>query len=555
MASCEDMLDPKSDLVMYVEDNQLNTVHDTLYSAVGVLLQMQKVMDKTFLLGEVRGDLVSVTDAATSDLKALASFDADTLNSYNRPEDYYAVINNCNYFIATADSGFVKQGRSVFARELAAVRSFRAWAYLQLALNYREVPFYTHFLGTQAEANAVMRQPKKGLDEICSLLIEDLRPWANTLPLEVPASYYIPARLMLGELCLWSGRYQEAAQYYHDFLTDNDNPRPIGVSRYIRWSTTDLPPQGYTDSYSTLFSSGDLSDYVCTIPLENTAFYGTITDLPEIYTSTEDNNGFFQLTYSTGLLELSEAQSYYYVYTQNNRRDTVSMKTDSILVTITDRKRVGDLRLAGVVRESASNNRGSSKYNSVNMINRKFSANALPLYRTAVVYLHYAEALNRAGFPTAAFAILKYGLSMQTLQRVNGNPIDPRERAKAGTLLTFNQYTFTSQNTCGVHSRGSGDVEANPEYVMPQPAEALATYADTVAYQQLRIEDLILEELALEACFEGQRFYDLMRVALRRNDPAYLADRVALRNGADQPDEALRARLMQPSAWYLPLRR
>ena len=41
-----------------------------------------------------------------------------------------------------------------------------------------------------------------------------------------------------------------------------------------------------------------------------------------------------------------------------------------------------------------------------------------------------------------------------------------------------------------------------------------------------------------------------MRVALRRGDPAYLADPVSRRNGA--VDEGLRSLLMNTNNWYLP---
>ena len=87
--------------------------------------------------------------------------------------------------------------------------------------------------------------------------------------------------------------------------------------------------------------------------------------------------------------------------------------------------------------------------------------------------------------------------------------------------------------------------------MLPQPESQLATREDTVAYQIPLVEDLIVNEMALEGAFEGYRFYDLMRVALRRNDPAYLATPVSRRNGAT--DETLRSLLMNPKNWYLPL--
>jgi hypothetical protein len=75
---------------------------------------------------------------------------------------------------------------------------------------------------------------------------------------------------------------------------------------------------------------------------------------------------------------------------------------------------------------------------------------------------------------------------------------------------------------------------------------------DTVNYQMPLVEDMIINEMALEGAFEGYRFYDLMRVALRRGDNAYLADPISLRNGT--VDAELREKLMNKENWYLPLR-
>jgi len=64
------------------------------------------------------------------------------------------------------------------------------------------------------------------------------------------------------------------------------------------------------------------------------------------------------------------------------------------------------------------------------------------------------------------------------------------------------------------------------------------------------VEDLIIDEDALELAFEGCRFSDLARVAIRRNDNSFLAKHVAKRSGT--MDMKLYNILMTRSNWYLP---
>ncbi len=174
------------------------------------------------------------------------------------------------------------------------------------------------------------------------------------------------------------------------------------------------------------------------------------------------------------------------------------------------------------------------------------------------------------------------------------NYIDQREAFAASSFLNFNYTTFagrfsgsqqvlirtsltddtadrlTSGNddygtyTDGIHSRGCGYVryvdrslraynyvdmvtqKAKENYGVVLTKEDIysGAYDDIV---QKCVEDLIVDEEALELAFEGTRFFDLMRVAHRRGDPSYLADKLALRN------ESLRSKLLNTSNWYFPL--
>lgn len=561
LTSCEDLLAPKSDLVMYEEDNSLSTANDTLYSVMGVCHLMQKVADRTNLLGEIRADLVTLTKDANTDLQDLANFSVAPGNAYNQPQDYYAIINNCNYFINTVDPNYSKRGQKVFERELAVMHTFRAWAYLQLVINYGEVPYYTEFIGTEAKGEEIMNGPRLGIKAVCDSLIADLTPHASVMPLRyvgIDSQWFIPTRLMLGELCLWAERYTEAAQWYHDFLADVNDPRPSYSNYYVsNWLTSTKPSEGIRSGYLNSFS--DIDEIISMIFFEDTPFDGTISELPAIYQSSEDfNKYYYQAKPSNASIVQSAAQRYYYVYTDEitHKSDTVSMN-DTLFV---NSLLYGDLRLWASYDYGTVTSNVSSQFNDNYSDIEKIERGYVLLYRTQTVYLHYAEALNLAGYPSAAFAILKYGLCEENIER---GYVDERDVVNAGGLITFNESTFTRQNMTAIHDRGCGDSYANPEYVLPEPADELASYADTVAFWQPFVEEKIVEESMLECAFEGVRYYDLLRTALRHNDPTILAEPISKRDvltgipGKDDEgtqDMALLGKLMNQKNWFLPLK-
>lgn len=540
--------DTDSELVSFVEDNKLNTPNDTVYSLIGIVNKMQVVADRTILLGELRGDLTSLTPDANLSLQEIANFTADTSNPYNNARDYYAIIQNCNYFLANADTTLRKRGVKVFEKEYAVISTYRAWTYLQLALNYGSVPFFTEPLLTEKEADP-SRFPRYDVKQIAEYFIKDLTPYVDTeYPAYGPmgglssAKFYIPVRVLLGDLCLWAGRYKEAAKYYHDYLNKMNNIHTVPTGS-VQWE--DEKFEGVIDAYASQYSSAN-SEYLLTfIPMHEEEYDGIITNLEDVFNSTEDNYYFYQATHSIAHEELSKSQRYTYViYSPVSTLPVDTIHPGDDIVYANELMR-GDLRLQSIysLRDVPSS---SSAYSRLRQTNYKYrSALYVPLYRVQHIYLRYAEALNRAGFPECAFAVLKYGLCKENLDTYKDKKISSEEIEKAGDIIKFDENEFKRNNTLGIHSRGCGNAAADTEYVIPD--------LPTPEAKMLFVENAICDEMALETATEGLRFYDLMRISMHRGDPTFLAAKVANRNGSANFNAELYNTLSKQENWYLPL--
>lgn len=575
LTSCEDFFEQDSSYVIYEGDNPLNSATDTVYSVIGIMGKIQQIADRTILLGEVRGDLMDINQYTSSDLRDMALFTMNDENIYNQPRDYYAVINNCNYYIANVDTA-IRNNRNeqMFLPEYAAVKAYRAWTYLQLVINYGSVPFVTEPILTQEQADA--DYPRYGIQEVCDYFIQDL---VGLEEVEYPAYgdirglnshlFYFPIRILLGDLHLWAGNYREAALNYYGYINrrNGDNSFYATTTSRYRWINED-----WGNAYN--FSPFDNSEYnnpqselITLIPGDSIPSEGVYSQLRNLFNSwtssygelNEENDGKVSLVPSTALKELSAAQVHCVVTT--NAAGTMLADTLYAPSKIDGFDYPGDLRLwAWYGRYSERQILIDNVQTEGQMID-KYASRNVHIYRRMMVYLRMAEALNRAGFPRMAYQILATGLNNDVIdEKVLPYCTNLDEQAfisqfnfpntnyrlySASTLLSS-----TSQaNTIGIHSRGSGFSDANKYYQMPEGDASCQDAADSLAYQIEKVEDMIVDEGALEFAFEGTRYYDLMRVALRRGEPAYLADRVYARSGKGK--NAIQTDLYDTNNWYL----
>lgn len=555
---CSDFFETESTRVIYDDEDHLVDANDTIYSVTGILSKLQKIGDRTVLLGEARGDLVTVTDYTSADLREVANFEISDDNIYNTPSDYYAVINNCNYFIANADTAF-KNNRNeyIFKKEYAAVKAIRAWTYLQLVLAYGRVPLITEPILTLADTRK--NYPMKDIQGICDYflhedglqnMIDQEYPNYGTIKSLPSRLFFVPISLVLGDMYLWNQEYDLAAAAYYYYIANRNssNYYPTTVNR-VYWQDDDF--YSGVDSWTSAFSdvsNASLSEIISLLPSDSVRSEGTYFTMRDIFNTSSSNDYKASLVPSQSLIDLSASQEYL-LYRKVNNTEQLTYAPDNL----TDYKQ-GDLRLsrAWYNEENMINDNGD-RYTYQNI--RKYSISGIRTYRRTLVYLRLAEALNAAGYPKFAYHFLSTGVNNKLLQ----DSIIPCYRADSAWLSNFNfptttyvlQDLFNDQtgNTMGIHSRGSGYTPKNQYYTMPMDTLITDSLA-LIAWQQEKVEDMIMDEEALEFAFEGYRFYDLMRVALRRNDPAYLANKIQARNGAES-GSAVTTDLTDVSNWYL----
>lgn len=533
MISCSDMMDIENPRVAYEEDNRLDNANDSIYSSIGILAQLQDVADRIVIAGELRGDLMTVNpEYASTDLQQINSFEATADNKYAGRRDFYTIINNCNYAIAHMDTSIIEGISKVMLPEYAQLKTLRAYTYWQMALIFGRVNYITQPLTSTDDLD--FKAESMTLDQLAATLISDLEPIADARPLDYgivdginTSSVFFPTKMMLGDLYLYTNQYEKAAQAYYDLISS-------------RWLQVSLSYSSYWAGMSPRASinAGHIKSYSNEV-VTRTAFDSQLRS---------KHSQLSRLTYSeTPSLVPAEqfvnemsTRPHFHIIDSYDKATEIGQRFNGDTRGCAEYANghvlpdaFGPVTMPSALKRTLITKFHNNLSGSENDDDEQRPLTSLRLISPTTVYLRYAEAINRIGFHTVAYAVLKYGLTHEVLS--DTLKVDSNEVKNLPPYINFNNF---SQNI-GTAARGLGlGVRFDKtQYVIP-------ANADTLDY----VERAILQEMSAETCFEGQRFFDLLRISHHRDaHPLFMASAVARK----YPNhEVMLQKLKDINAWF-----
>jgi tetratricopeptide (TPR) repeat protein len=478
-------------------DDHYQSMMDVQISLYGAMSPLQKQMPLAIIADGLRSDLMDITENANSDLSAINNQNYSANNPYLDGSGFYKVIISVNEIlmhidsVSSADPNF--DNYYTFYTKGALI-GLRSWAYFNIVKLYGEAAIIKDNMPGISDD---LTQEYLGKAAMIDTLINQLTPYIHTdvklVELYVP--YYVNTKTLLGELYLEKNDYAKAVEYLKMGLESYSNGK----------NATDLSKsevKGLDYKVSKTYSKESWRNI----------FIGAENALDE-------NIGIVPFSSSEGQINpLTSWMLYSDAYIVKPTQKLIDLYNSQVPLKGSD----GDIyRGLGVTYDTipGTGNYYISKYSLD--AGEPYSADIV-ISRVADLHLLLAEALNRSGDPALALVLLNQGINAEK----------PKPKG----------YAMWAPNL-GIRGRA---------YLQSKSIPAEITDPNAI---MLYVEDIIIDERAMELAYEGRRFTDLVRIAERRGDPSYLANRIASKYADPATADMVRNKLSNPSNWYLPTKK
>ncbi len=601
LVSCEDFLLTDNDLVLIEDDIPRDQV-ELRATTLGLYALQQELVEQIVILGELRGDLLEVTRSADPDLREINNFHISPNNRYVDPSNFYRLIAASNKVIRILEDRYLSQidslvGITDYHRMLGEAICMRSWAYFNAARIYNEIPYipeeltdmhkiieYVNSPGTYVDSTFVRFHPngldndtivmvyeytdRKLLDQdaIIRINIKEIENRVKAVGVDYGREYNdntwtvttwnkFAMHTLLGQMYLHIGDYTQAMKNFNQLLQFSQ-----AGTNVVRFG---LDNRFSNQNWKNILSVIDENEHIFTLWFGKTAETFQRNPLQYYFSSSAPNIHAIKPT--SKAVELWET-----IWTNSQYALSSSQPQNSRVV---DPGIPGDFhRGNGVSFAYVRNGRVLSDSTWAQMMNLKmldrqnelmelmegvdtvvykysigknpFSHDAdFMLYRAAAVHLYAAEIYANWRFIQGGQ--IRHFLNRAEQYIYNGQyQQNPRQLGVAGRV--------------GLNDRRGISVDDDIVYDFHPYTNQITGFnvIQTTLDKQMYLEDILLDQKARELAFEGERYYDLLRIARRRNEmgldgTGFLADKISgIFSGSER--QAVRSRLMDESNWYLP---
>ena len=572
---CKKVFDQKPETSVDRSDMYQN-VYDADAAVVGVYGKFMKLAKPYILLNELRADLMDITTNSDTWLRQLSEHTATADNPYIDPQPFYEVIVNCNDILKNFALMYQqnKLKELEYKQRYSDIGSLRSWVYLQLGIHYGEIPYVTNPLVELRDIRELNNYPKIQLPALIDSLVAFVEslPFTNDYPAGTTlqtvvdgystAKFFINKNILAGDLYLWDGQYDKAAERFKRVL-DINGPAGTSAAFYNQYKISDgasnpsLSSIRYTRAldFSSLIYDGSTwrnlferpqadveynFEWIWTLPFDKN--FEPQNPLIDLFSN---SGGSYLVRPSQQAIDYWNSQQQVYTFTGGTATAPAVYRDNFPF----DSRGVFTYRMINgepVIMKYLYNYLGTNNL-PINVFSKQ---GKWFLTRGATLHLHYAEAANRAGKHRVAYALTNYGIK---------NAFDPIPGGSDTRDVTNIQQTFLPYPYDFDARQGNAPSYRASWYrgqgIRGRASLKLKTLPTTDSVNN--VEAMIIEENALELAYEGQRWSDLLRIAIRRNDPAFLADKVyskLLKSGLSASAAAAARGKLMGRNWFLPFK-
>lgn len=596
-SSCKDFLNPVQEINI-TEDKLYDDWYEYRSIEMGLYGIQAELVEQLLILGELRGDLLQITETSDADMVEVYNFDISKENKYASPTTFFKLITACNSFITVLKSEHPEvidpsiKATTNYDKLYGEALCMRAWAYFNAVRIYGKVPFLPESLTSMEEVDDFLNSSGTYIDSVH--IVFGVDGWFNdttyNVPIELEKQYY-NQDLIIDYFTNELENEVKAVGVNH-YIDNNDQSWENSIWNTYAWHTF-LGQMYLTDG--NLAKAATHFETIIYTPTENyrymldqsfsnnnwrNIFSDNIDGREHIFTLWFGKS-YFQQNNFQAFFDAREPHNYMLKPTRNAILGWESI-FDNPVYNLNDNQPSTSRTIFSGTPGDFGRGHGVSYAYLVNGVplDRQTVQNMLWLkafedYRTSELLVENADTVvwkyswNKGVFDQDAnFPIFRAGgvhlwlAEIYVWRKLIINGVLREFTSNAQNIVNngSNYSQDPARPQLGIRGRvgfggqNDGIKVGNINYIRHPFTNEIIDYLDLTGDflgKQILLEDKIIEERARELAFEGERFYDLMRVAKRRNDPSFLASRVASKFPEGKREEIYN-KLLNEENWYIP---